>query len=240
MSSFYFMALGSPILQNPLYHYRLLMFAEEEAVGEVKTRMVLRKGNNIIKGMKLFQVDPTIQTSDSVDTEDLNYSKYIHAATESLPHIVIQYMNSSLLGSFNLLSILSIVVSAYQLVGTLFPLLFHKCNFSFDHQDMVDIPVRVPFTDIIFPPKKKKNVVNCWFYLLSLFNLSRDNQIYIMGENGAMNVEMNVVYNDDCDSDAEVFLALSQNDDGNHTMRVFENTSAVHYFYLLDNGPHEN
>lgn len=135
-----------------------------------QTRVLLSKETAVLEGMSLFAVDSTIQTADSVDTEDLNYSKYIHAASESLPHIVIQYMNSYLLGSFNFLSILSIVVSGYQIVGTLFPLLFHKCNFSSDQQCMVDIPVRVPFTDITFPPKKKKNSINCWFKLWSFFS----------------------------------------------------------------------
>ncbi len=150
--------------------YRLLIISEETDAQD-RTRVLLRKGNNVLEGMILFKVDPTIQTADSIDTEDMNYSKYIHAATESLPHIVIQYINSYLLGSFNLLSIVSIVVSGYQVVGTLFPLLFHKCNCrSVQQQHMVDIPVRVLCTDITFPPKKKGNDINCWFKMSSFFS----------------------------------------------------------------------
>ena len=143
----------------------------EETDAQDRTRVLLRKGNNVLEGMSLFKVDPTIQTADSIDTEDMNYSKYIHAATESLPHIVIQYINSYLLESFNLLSIVSIVVSGYQVVGTLFPFLFHKCNCrSVPQQHMVDIPVRVLCTDITFSPKKKGNDINCWFKMSSLFS----------------------------------------------------------------------
>ena len=113
--------------------------------------------------------DLTELTSDSIDTEDLNHSIYYHAFFESLPHLIIQSVNSSLLRQFDSIAALSIAVSGNQLISALFPLMFYKCRRDFAHRNMVDIPVRVPFTDITLPPKKKRDDINCWTNIWKYF-----------------------------------------------------------------------
>jgi hypothetical protein len=97
-----------------------------------------------------------------IDTEDFNYSTYIHVVFESMPNLIIQSVNSHLLGTFNSLSIISITFSAWQIFATVFPLLLLKAT---ERTSVKNIPLYVRYTDIKFLPYKKEDEINFWLFL---------------------------------------------------------------------------
>ena len=123
---------------------------------------------------------PTFQVPEkdahTIDTEDYNLTTYIQVIFESALSIVIQTANSYLLGTFNTLSIISISFSGWHIITTIFPFLWNiTVNANAKKASKVmHIPLSVRYTDMEFPPTKKRDDINFWYKIGVVEKMSLD------------------------------------------------------------------
>ena len=61
-----------------------------------------------------------------VDTGDFNYSVFLHFLVESIPGIIIQAINNTLLGQWTGLAIFSMVCSGFMILNGLYAFVYYR------------------------------------------------------------------------------------------------------------------
>eukprot|EP01032_Pedospumella_encystans_P017737 gene17737-20207_t len=78
----------------------------------------------------------------AIDTEDLNYALLCQFCLETIPHIILQSVNNTLLGTWvsDPIAIFSLIVSIFMAVATIYKYLYHV-GIRADRVDMRDVPL---------------------------------------------------------------------------------------------------
>eukprot|EP01034_Spumella_vulgaris_P027693 gene27693-34455_t len=81
-------------------------------------------------------------TEGSVDTEDLNYGLLSQFCLETIPHIILQSINNTLLDTWTSdpIAIFSLIMSVFMAVSTIYKYFYHA-SIRADPQNMKDIPI---------------------------------------------------------------------------------------------------